>query len=96
MISQRFIREVSKNPFLSDKEKLDIFSEKVSKSSSNRKKFPCPRCGDYSSNIVKRSTYWKRFCISCGFSFDKHQNLEYQHKNYDYKGNGSKIHIIDQ
>ena len=96
MISKKFIKEVVKNPFLTDKQKLDIYFEKVSKSANSRKKFPCPNCGAYNSHIVKRSTYWKRLCAACGLSFDKHQNLEYQHQFYDYKGkiknngNGSK------
>ena len=90
MISQRFIRDVVNNPFLSDRQKFQIYLDKTSKSQNARKKFPCPKCGDYASHIVKRSTYWKRLCASCGNSFDKHQYLEYQRQFFDYKGNGSK------
>ncbi len=90
MISQRFIKEVVKNLFLTDRQKFQIYLDKTSKSQNARKKFPCPNCGDYASHIVKRSTYWKRLCASCGTSFDRHQNLEYNRTFYDYKGNGSK------
>lgn len=90
MISQKFIREVSHNPFLSDREKFNLFLQKNSKSQQSRKKFPCPKCGEYASHTVKRSTYWKRVCACCGHSFDKNQYLDYQRKFYNYKGNGSK------
>ncbi len=96
MISQKFIREVSKNPFLSDKEKFQLFLDKTSRNSDGRKRFPCPKCGEHNSHIVKRSTFWKRFCASCGTSFDKNQYLDYQRKFYDYKGNGAKIHLTSQ
>lgn len=88
MISKRFIQEVSKNPFLTDKEKFQIYLNKVSsQAQESRKKYPCPKCGEYASHLVTRSTYTKRLCAICGTSFDKRQRLEYSRRYYDYKGN---------